>query len=565
MNRCRDRGAGRRCTQRRSPRGRPGLRRPPDRERDGGRAIRAGPPSGGMVGRSHRRRLRAGDESESPWSRAPRPRRSPFPSCPARASRTRSRSRPPPDAASARGPAEMPVRPGDVAAVAGAGENVFRTLQTLPGVAAADEFGSRLSVRGGGPDQNLTVMDGVEIHNPYRLFGLTSAFNPETVKSFDLYAGGFSAKYGDRLSSLLVVQNRAGDDTRAFGGSAALSLTDTNVVLEGRLPRGRSSWLVTARRTYYDLFANKIVDTDLPSFSDLQGKVSLDLGSGRRLTFTGLLSRESANSLFDDESNGDQGALLSDASNDVAAATFWSPLGPKVTSSTTLSFYRNVGTFGVDAQFRNDMRRSNAPLDDVGFVQANVLFSQDLTVRDFALRQEVAVQASGATSRRNRRRGPGACARVWSGTSRATAIPPRATARASRAARAFRHSRLVVRLDAGRGLGPGPREPRGEDHDRAGPAARLQRIERADPRLPSPRRHHWPGPRHAPAPGSRPVHPEPRLREADPGRLLHRPHRQRPPRPRQRALEPRAARRSSATSAPGSRCGSRATTRASSG
>ena len=298
------------------------------------------------------------------------------------------------DAASARGPAEIPVRPGDVAAVAGAGENVFRTLQTLPGVAAADEFGSRLSVRGGGPDQNLTVMDGVEIHNPYRLFGLTSAFNPETVKSFDLYAGGFSAKYGDRLSSLLVVENRAGDDTRAFCGSAALSLTDTNVVLEGRLPGGRSSWLVTARRTYYDLFANKIVNTDLPSFSDLQAKVALDLGSGRRLTFTGLLSRESANSSFDDESTGDQGALLSDASNDVAAATFWSPLGPKITSSTTLSFYRNVGTFGVDAQFRNDVRRSNAPLDDVGFVQANVLFSQDLTVRDLALRQEVAVQAS---------------------------------------------------------------------------------------------------------------------------------------------------------------------------
>ena len=52
---------------------------------------------------------------------------------------------------------------------------------------AADEFGSRMTVRGGGPDQYLTVMDGVEIYNPYRLFGLTSAFNPETVESFDLW------------------------------------------------------------------------------------------------------------------------------------------------------------------------------------------------------------------------------------------------------------------------------------------------------------------------------------------------------------------------------------------
>ena len=92
----------------------------------------------------------------------------------------------------------------------GALDNVFRTLQTLPGVAATEEFGSRLSVRGGSPDQNLTMMDGVEVHDPYRLFGLTSAFNPETIQRFELATGGFSAKYGDRLSSLLVVENRDG-------------------------------------------------------------------------------------------------------------------------------------------------------------------------------------------------------------------------------------------------------------------------------------------------------------------------------------------------------------------
>ena len=103
-------------------------------------------------------------------------------------------------------------------AVAGAADNVFRTLQTLPGIAATTEFDSRISVRGGSPDENLTIMDGVEIHNPYRLFGLTSAFNPETVRGFDLYAGAFSAKYGDRLSSLLVVENRPGSDEERFSG-----------------------------------------------------------------------------------------------------------------------------------------------------------------------------------------------------------------------------------------------------------------------------------------------------------------------------------------------------------
>ena len=84
------------------------------------------------------------------------------------------------------------------------------------GRALTGDFASRLAVRGGTPDQNLTIMDGVEIHNPFRLFGLVSAFNPETVERFELTAGGFGAAYGDRLSSLLIVDNRTGErDFRA--------------------------------------------------------------------------------------------------------------------------------------------------------------------------------------------------------------------------------------------------------------------------------------------------------------------------------------------------------------
>jgi hypothetical protein len=149
-------------------------------------------------------------------------------------------------------PSPLAVRPVQVLAAAGAVDNVFRVLQFLPGVTGTDEFTSRLSVRGGGPDENLTVMDGVEIANPYRLQGLVSAFNPETIESFSLDTGSFGVARGDRLSSLLVVQNRAGTEAKAVAGSTALSITDANVVLEGRLPRTRGSWLVTGRRTYYD-------------------------------------------------------------------------------------------------------------------------------------------------------------------------------------------------------------------------------------------------------------------------------------------------------------------------
>ena len=88
-------------------------------------------------------------------------------------------------------PSSTPLPPEELCQVVGSVDNVFRTLDLLPGVASTDDFGSRLAVRGGTPDQNLTVMDGVEIHNPYRLFGITSAFNPETVENFQLAAGGF--------------------------------------------------------------------------------------------------------------------------------------------------------------------------------------------------------------------------------------------------------------------------------------------------------------------------------------------------------------------------------------
>ena len=92
------------------------------------------------------------------------------------------------------------------------------------------------------------------MHDPYRLYGLASAFNPDTIQRFDLATGGFSAKYGDRLSSLLTVESRDGAADRSLGGQASMSVTDANVVLEGAIPRvNGGSWLISARRTYYDV------------------------------------------------------------------------------------------------------------------------------------------------------------------------------------------------------------------------------------------------------------------------------------------------------------------------
>jgi len=283
-------------------------------------------------------------------------------------------------------PATQTVAPIQVLRTPGALDNIFRTLQTLPGVTATEEFGSRLAVRGGAPDQNLTVMDGVEIHDPYRLFGLTSAFNPETIQSFELATGGFSVKYGDRLSSLLLIENRDGTRAERFDGSATLSITDANVVAEGALPAARGSWLVSARRTYYDVVASRITNQEFPGFADVQGKVTWDAGPGRKLSAFALRSRQNAAVTIDEEDA--RGEFQDDTANDLAWARFDWSLGSRAQSHTIVAYSNTLSTFGVDAAFEDTGRRSNTP-GDAGFGVGNVIFERALGVRDSSVRQEI--------------------------------------------------------------------------------------------------------------------------------------------------------------------------------
>ena len=285
-------------------------------------------------------------------------------------------------------PATEVVAPAQVLRTPGALDNIYRTLQTLPGVSATEEFGSRLAVRGGSPDQNLTVMDGVEIHDPYRLFGLTSAFNPETIQRFDLATGGFSVEYGDRLSSLLLVENRDGRADSGVSGSASLSISDANVVLEGGLPGDATgSWLVTGRRTYYDLIAERFTDQQFPAFADLQAKAAWEPAAGRKVTLFGLRSRQAAALEIDEDAA--RGAFQDDTENDLAWVRVDASVGTRGQTQTVVAYSDTRSTFGVDAVFENTSRRSNAPEDTFGM--ADVMFERALTVEDVSVRQRVAL------------------------------------------------------------------------------------------------------------------------------------------------------------------------------
>lgn len=286
-------------------------------------------------------------------------------------------------------PAATRVASEEVLETAGSVDNIFRALATLPGVTPTTDFGSFLSVRGGTPDQNLTLMDGVEIHNPYRLFGLVSAFNPETITDFSLAAGGFGAKYGDRLSSLLVVRNRTGG--RQFSGTSSLSVTDGNLVFEGPLPGG-GSWLGTARRTYYDVIVGRILDQNFPSFADFQLRADWEFGPGHRLSVMGLSSREDTNFAFEDEDDGGSVDFLGDVVNELGSVRLDALLSDRVTATTIVAWYRNTELLDFEAEIFTENRVVNVEDPDERDLLTPISFDRERAVRDLSLRQEVGIQ-----------------------------------------------------------------------------------------------------------------------------------------------------------------------------
>ena len=290
-------------------------------------------------------------------------------------------------------PAATRVAPEEVLQTAGSVDNIFRALGTLPGVTPTSDFGSFLSVRGGTPDQNLTLMDGVEIHNPYRLFGLVSAFNPETITDFSLAAGGFGAKYGDRLSSLLMVRNRPGG--REFRGTSSLSVTDGNLVFEGPLPGG-GSWLGTARRTYYDVVVGRILDQNFPSFADFQLRADWEFGPGHRLSLMGLSSREDTDFAFEDDEEGESVDFLGDVGNDLGSLRFDALLSDRITATTILAWYRNTEYFDFEAEVVSDDRILNVEDPEEQEILTPIAFDRERVVRDLSLRQEVGIQFGDA-------------------------------------------------------------------------------------------------------------------------------------------------------------------------
>ncbi|MEX2370762.1 MAG: TonB-dependent receptor [Bacteroidales bacterium] len=136
--------------------------------------------------------------------------------------------------------------------------DVIKAIQLLPGVQSGTEGASGLYVRGGGPDQNLILLDGTPVYNASHLFGFFSVFNADAINKVQLIKGGFPARYGGRSSSVLDISLKEGN-MKEFKGSGSIGMIASKLTLEGPIIKDRTSFIVSARRTYLDVLAQPII------------------------------------------------------------------------------------------------------------------------------------------------------------------------------------------------------------------------------------------------------------------------------------------------------------------
>ncbi|UZD23670.1 TonB-dependent receptor [Algoriphagus halophytocola] len=173
--------------------------------------------------------------------------------------------------------------------------DLLRSLQLLPGVQTAGEGTTGLFVRGGSADQNLVQLDGAPIYNPSHFFGFFSVFNPDALDQVELYKGNMPASYGGRISSLIDVTLREGN-TEQIHGEGGIGSISSRITLDGPLFSDQSTFVVSGRRTYADVFLKLSNDDDLNNnklnFHDLSGKFTFRLGDRDKLTFSSYQGRD---------------------------------------------------------------------------------------------------------------------------------------------------------------------------------------------------------------------------------------------------------------------------------
>ena len=184
-----------------------------------------------------------------------------------------------------------------IAAIPATLDDIYRVLQVMPGVAFSDDYSAHFHVRGGKQNENLILLDGIEIYDPYHLKnigGAVGVMNMDLVDKMSIMTGGFDAKYGDRLSSVVNIENRKGNSER-FSGAIGAGGTGLSVLLESPLPHG--SGIISYRKSFLKEaaeFLNPTSSTFSPSFYDFQSKIYLTATKNSQFVYNLLYSKDNS-------------------------------------------------------------------------------------------------------------------------------------------------------------------------------------------------------------------------------------------------------------------------------
>lgn len=252
--------------------------------------------------------------------------------------------------------------------------DVIKALQLLPGVQSGSEGSAGLYVRGGGPDENLLLIDGVPLYGVNHLFGFFSVFNADAVKSVTLYKGSFPARFGSRLSSVVDVRTNDGNENE-YHGSASIGLISAKFNVEGPIVKGKTTFNVSGRRTYVDVLTAPLVAlytkfegdgknsaTGGYYFYDFNAKITHKFSNFDRLSlsfYTGkdkvYLKENSFTDNYDYSSSSktnysEDTKVAWDWGNTVAALSWNHVFGPKLFANASLSYTRYNHILAADVK-----------------------------------------------------------------------------------------------------------------------------------------------------------------------------------------------------------------------
>jgi hypothetical protein len=268
--------------------------------------------------------------------------------------------------------------------------DVLKALQLLPGVQGGTEGTSGIYVRGGSPDQNLFLLDGVPLYNVNHLGGLFSTFNANAISNVDLYKGGFPARFGGRLSSVIDVRMKEGNN-KSHHGEASIGAISSNLVLEGPLKKNKGSYMISGRRTYIDALIAPIIYVQTAGnssggyyFYDLNTKLNYKLGKKDHLYLSGYFGKDdfyfSNKSAFTNGSFKTKGGINW---GNLTGVLRWNHLfAPRIFGnlSATISNYNfNVG---ASTEEKNDTETTE--------LSANFISG----IRDYAIKYDVEINAN---------------------------------------------------------------------------------------------------------------------------------------------------------------------------